>query len=87
MWEVEYYETRRGECPVQDFMDYLDNRAKAKIARTIDLLGKFGIHLGRPYVEHVEGKLRELRTRVGTNRYRIIYFLLTARYSFCYTDL
>jgi len=38
VWEIEYYETRRGKCPVQEFIDYLDNRAKAKIARTIDLL-------------------------------------------------
>jgi len=79
MWEVEYYETGRGEYPVQEFIDYLDNRAKAKIARTIDLLEKFGIHLGMPYVKHVEGKLWELRTRVGTNQYRIIYLLLTGK--------
>jgi len=32
MWEVEYYETGGGECPVQEFIDYLDKRAKAKIA-------------------------------------------------------
>ena len=79
MWEVQYYETGRGECPVQEFIDCLGNRAKAKIARTIDLLEKFGIHLGTPYVKHVEGKLWELRIRVGTNQYRIIYFLLTGK--------
>ena len=79
MWEIEYYEIGRGKCPVQEFIDYRDNRAKAKIARTIDLLEKFGIHLGMPYVKHVEGELWELRARVGTNQYRIIYFLFTGK--------
>jgi hypothetical protein len=47
-WGVEYYETRRGKCPVREFIDHLDIKAKAKIARTIDLLEQFGIDLEMP---------------------------------------
>ena len=79
MWELEYYETGRGKCPFQEFIDSLDARSKAKIARTIDLLEQFGIDLGMPYAKYVEEELWELRTRVGTNQYRIIYFLFTGR--------
>ena len=79
MWEVEYYETRKGRCPVQEFIDNLDTKSRAKIARTIDLLEQFGVDLGKPYAKHVEGELWELRTRVGTNQYRIIYLLFTGK--------
>jgi len=75
MWEIEYYQSADGGFPVKDFIDSLDVKAKAKVARTIDLLEEFGIDLGMPYAEHIEGKLWELRIRLSSNRYRIIYFL------------
>jgi len=75
VWEIEYFETAKGKRPVQEFIDSLDTRSKAKIARTLDLLEQFGIKLGMPYAKHVEGDLWELRTRVGSNQYRLIYFL------------
>ena len=59
-WEIEYFETGKGRCPVQEFIDTLDTRSKAKIARTLDLLEEFGIKLGMPYAKHVEGDLWEL---------------------------
>ena len=77
VWEIEYFETAKGKRPVQEFIDSLDTRSKAKIARTLDLLEQFGIKLGMPYAKHVEGDLWELRTRVGSNQYRLIYFLFT----------
>lgn len=76
-WEIEYFETAKGRCPVQEFIDSLDARSKAKIVRTLDLLQQFGIKLGMPYAKHVEGDMWELRTRVGSNQYRVIYFLFT----------
>jgi hypothetical protein len=66
-WKIEYFETAKGKCPVQEFIDSLDTRSKAKIARTLDLLEEFGIKLGMPYAKHVEGDLWELRTRAGSN--------------------
>jgi hypothetical protein len=45
-WEIEYFETGKGRCPVQEFIDSLDTRSKAKIARTLDLLEEFGIKPG-----------------------------------------
>ena len=77
VWEIEYFETANGRRPVQEFVDSLDARSKAKIARTLDLLEQFGVKLGMPYAKHVEGDMWELRIRVGSNQYRIIYFLFT----------
>ena len=79
MWDIEYYKTEKGRFPVKEFVDSLDTKARAKIARTLDLLQQFGINLGMPYVRPVEEQLWELRTRYGGNRYRIIYFLVTGQ--------
>jgi hypothetical protein len=78
VWGIEYYEAVRGQIPVKEFIENLKIKERAKVARTIDLLEEFGINLGMPYAEHVEGDLWELRARLATNRYRIIYFLYTA---------
>ena len=75
VWEIQYFETANGRRPVQEFVDALDARSKAKIARTLDLLEELGVKLGMPYAKHVEGDMWEIRTRVGSNQYRIIYFL------------
>jgi len=79
MWEIEYYEDSEGQQPVKEFIDALDIKAKAKVARTIDLLEEFGINLSMPYAEHIEGNLWELRARLSNKRYRIIYFLNTGK--------
>lgn len=79
MWEIEYYEDANGRWPVKEFIEVLGVKERAKVAWTIDLLEEFGISLGMPYAEHVEGELWELRARLGGNRYRLIYFLNTGK--------
>lgn len=76
-WHIEYYESPTGRSPVVEFIDSLDAKSKARIARTFDLLEEFGINLGMPYARQLERQLWELRVRHGRNRYRIIYFLYT----------
>ena len=75
MWSIEYYQSVAGRYPVKDFIDSLDARGNAGIARTLDLLEEFGTELGMPYARHIKKQLWELRIREGRNRYRIIYFL------------
>jgi phage-related protein len=77
VWSIEYYRSETGRFPVAEFIDSLDAKSRAKIARTLDLLEEFGIDLGMPYARHLEKQLWELRIRHGRNRYRIIYFLAT----------
>ena len=79
MWSIEYYQFRSGRCPVEEFIDSLDAKSRARIARTLDLLEEFGTSLGMPYARHLEKQLWELRIRQGRSRYRIIYFLATVR--------
>jgi len=77
-WDIEYYQTEKGRFPAAEFIDSLDTKSRAKIARTLDLLQQFGIDLGMPYIKYLEEQLWELRTQYGRSRYRIIYFLASA---------
>lgn len=38
MYEIIFYDTADGKCPVQDFLDSLEPKSLAKTLRTIDLL-------------------------------------------------
>jgi phage-related protein len=79
VWNIEYYKSGAGRSPVEEFIDSLDTKSRASIARTLDMLEEFGISLGMPYARHLEKQLWELRVRHGRNRYRIIYFLDTGQ--------
>jgi phage-related protein len=79
VWKIEYYESVSGKRPVEEFIDSLDVRSQARIARTLDLLEEFGINLGMPYARHLEKQLWELRVRHSRSRYRVIYFLNTGQ--------
>lgn len=79
MWSIDYYRSEAGRCPVEEFVDSLDTKSKARVARTLDLLEEFGTALGMPYARHLEKQLWELRVRYGKNRYRIIYLLATGQ--------
>lgn len=68
-----------SRCPVEEFIDSLDAKPRARVARTLDLLEEFGTDLGMPYAQHLEKQLWEVRIRHGRNRYRIIYFLATGQ--------
>ena len=55
MYEVLFYDTIDGKCPVQDFLDSLEPKILAKTLRTIDLLEANGPLLREPYSKHIQG--------------------------------
>lgn len=57
-----------------EFLDSLPVKDAAKVFQTIQMLEEFGPALPFPYSSQIEGKLRELRTRLGRNLYRILYY-------------
>jgi phage-related protein len=79
MWDIEYYQAPNNTYPVKDFIESLEIKARARTARTLDLLEEFGIELGMPYARHLHDKLWEIRVRFKKDRHRIIYALLKDR--------
>ena len=73
MYQVIFYTTARGESPIDEFLDGLDKKSKAKVEAYLPLLEEQGPDLKRPYADHVRGKIRELRVRYSGRHYRILY--------------
>ena len=54
LYEIIFYDTTDGKCPVQDFSDSLEPKFLAKTLRTIDLLETNGPLLREPYSKPLE---------------------------------
>ena len=76
-WVIVGYQDARGRRPVNEFLDALPPRDRARVVRTIELLKTYGTELGMPYARHLTGKLWELRVSSGRRAYRVLYFAHT----------
>lgn len=74
MIEVELYETESGRCPIQEYLDSLSPKLLAKTMRTIDLLENNGTHLHMPFSASLGDGIFELRTILGSDHSRVLYF-------------
>ena len=76
MFDIIYYETAIGNCPVEEFINSLEPKFKAKTFRTISLLESNGNKLGMPFSCHLDDGIFELRTQFSNNISRVLYFFL-----------
>jgi phage-related protein len=68
------YTTDRGDSPIDEFLDGLDKKSRAKVAAYLLLLQDEGPNLKRPYADVIRGKIRELRIHYSSNQFRVLYF-------------
>lgn len=73
-WQVDFYVEDDDSAPVEEFLDSLPERVRAKALAVIKLLEKEGPRLPFPYSSQVEGQIRELRTQYAKEKIRILYF-------------
>lgn len=71
---VDFYEEDDGTLPVEVFLEGLTAQQKAKAIAVVRLLEESGPILRFPYSSQVRGKIRELRTQLGKDKIRILYF-------------
>jgi phage-related protein len=74
LYNLILYTTDRGDSPIDEFLDGLAKKSRAKVAAYLSLLEDEGPNLKRPYADVVRGKIRELRIHYSSNQYRILYF-------------
>jgi phage-related protein len=74
LFDLAFFTTERGDSPIDDFIDGLDKKSRAKVAAYLSLLEEEGPNLKRPYADVVRGKIRELRIHYSSNQYRVLYF-------------
>lgn len=75
-WEVIFYKDKRDNPPLIKFLDSLQAKESAKIARSIDLLEEYGLALGIPHIKKIEQNLWELRIIFGGNIFRIFFSIM-----------
>ena len=72
---VEFYETKDGERPAEEFLNELDIKMRGKLVMTLKVLQEKGNRLREPYSKHLEDGIFEVRGKVGTDISRVLYFL------------
>ncbi|MCR4698331.1 MAG: type II toxin-antitoxin system RelE/ParE family toxin [Bacilli bacterium] len=78
-FQVEFYETTNGRCPVQEFIDSLDTKMQAKVVCMIELLERNGNRLQSPYSKCLDDGIFELRCKQSNNITRVLYFFFKDR--------
>lgn len=71
-WNIIYFESRRGERFVKEFIDEQGSAVKGKYIGMIDLLVEYGPFLSSKYTKKIKNKLYELRI-TGKEQIRIFY--------------
>jgi phage-related protein len=77
LYIIKYYVTAKGDCPFAAFLEETQPRVKAKFIKILDLLSYQGPNLRRPHADVLRDGIREIRIRLGTNRYRALYFFIS----------
>ena len=76
-FEVILYETADGQKPVEDFLNALDVKMRAKVVLMMELLEDKGIELREPYSKALGEGIFELRCKLGSNITRTLYFFFS----------
>lgn len=77
-WSVIFYE-QEGRNPVRAFLESLDKKTQVRFAWSIEQLRLRNVQARKPLVDHVEGKIWELREESQTNIYRLLYCMASGR--------
>ncbi len=67
------------KCPVQDFLDSLDDKMAAKMYGLMSVLAELGNELREPYSKHLGDGIYELRAKVGSDITRTLYFFCVGK--------
>lgn len=78
-WEVLFYQTAGGDSPVEEFLDALSDKARAKCLAYLRQVGEHGFDLPRSVIAKVRGKIWELRPEWGGTEYRFFYVAIVGR--------
>lgn len=76
MFEIFFFRTAKGDCPVLDRLNELPPKIEAKAWVRIERLAELGNDLKRPESDFLRDGIYELRFREGKVQYRILYFFL-----------
>lgn len=79
MFEIIFYETSDEDKPMEDFLDSLDPKMRAKLVGILQILQEKGNSLREPYTKRLDDGIFEIRAKVGSNRSRTLFFFMVGR--------
>ena len=79
-FEIEFFEKDDATCPVQEFLDSLDDKMAAKVYGMMDVLAMAGNTLRKPYSSKLNEHIFELRVIQGSNITRVLYFFFVGKH-------
>ena len=68
------YEKESGEVSVEEFLDFVNPKMRAKIFGLLGILQEKGNMLKEPYSKHLDDGIFELRCKFGSDITRVLYF-------------
>jgi phage-related protein len=71
---VVFFQDKDGTVPVLDWLDALDDRARAKVLLRIERLKELGNQLRRPEADYLRDGVYELRISLHGMHNRLLYF-------------
>ena len=71
---VRFFRESTGSEPVRDWLKGLPNAEKREIGADIKTV-QFGWPIGMPLVDHIDGGIWEVRTRLATRLARVLFIL------------
>lgn len=78
-YEILFYEKADGTEPAFEFISSLDKKMRAKVLRTVALLGEEGPSLREPYSKMLDDGVFEIRAKLGSNITRVLYFFVIGK--------
>lgn len=76
MLEIEFYQLPNGKKPVEEFLDSLDKKMRAKAIYGLSILEEYGNTLREPHSKSMGDGLFELRIKFAGDISRIFYFFV-----------
>ena len=73
-FKVIAYETEKGTAPVEEFLDSVNVKMRAKIYGLLEILQEKGNTLRESYTKYLEDGIYELRCKFGSDIVRVLYF-------------
>ena len=78
-FEIVFYDKPDGSEPVKVFLLSVDDKMRARLIKTIELLAQNGTALRMPYSKHLVDGIFEIRAKVGSNISRVLYFFVIGK--------
>ena len=79
MFEIIFYEKSSADKPVEDFLDSLEPKMRAKLVGILQILQEKGNSLREPYTKHLDDGIFEVRAKVGNNISRTLFFFMVGK--------